>query len=48
MSTATYYVLFGGVCITVLKELNAIVDEPYMVLQLKRTFTQIDSLHLQG
>jgi len=30
MATATYYALFCGVCITVLKELNVIVDEPYM------------------
>lgn len=30
-ATATYYLVFCGVCITVLKEFNVIVDEPYMV-----------------
>lgn len=28
---ATYYLIFCGFCITALKELNVIVDEPYMV-----------------
>ncbi|KAF9458345.1 glucosyltransferase [Collybia nuda] len=30
VETAIYYLVFCGVCITVLKELNVIVDEPYM------------------
>lgn len=28
---SAYYLLFSGFCITVLKELNILVDEPYMV-----------------
>ncbi|KAF8078328.1 glucosyltransferase [Lyophyllum atratum] len=30
MTEAIYYLVFCGACITVLKELNVIVDEPYM------------------
>ena len=31
MATAIHYALFCGICIAVLKELNVVVDEPYMV-----------------
>ena len=37
MATATYYVAFCAVCITVLKELNVIVNEPYMVCSTQRS-----------
>lgn len=31
MSLSSSYLIFCGICVTILKELNAIVVEPYMV-----------------
>lgn len=42
-ATAIHYLAFCGVCITVLKELNTIVYEPYMV----RVFTVWGSVIIQ-